>query len=130
MAKVDFWKCTKRVVADRNDASRKYRQVSRWITVKGDYVGPRHRFYDFGDRGNTEGNKRYLEYFTHAGRMYVLGQFMRFGYPSTYTIDLENGSCLVAYDGTLFYKPYLLEFIGEEGLVRLWEQVVEKGAEA
>lgn len=129
MAKVDFWKCTKQAVADRNDASRKYRQVSRWITVKGAYVGPKHRFYDCADKVITEGNKRYLEYFTHAGRTYTLEQFMYLGYPSTYTIDLENGSCLEAYDSTEYYKPYLLEFIGEEGMVRLWEQV-EKGAEA
>ena len=127
MAQVDFWKCTKQAVADRNDVSHKYRQVSRWITVKCAYVGPKHRLYGWANSFLTDGNKRHLEYFTHAGRTYALEQFMRFGYPLTYAIDLENGSCLEAYDVTEYYKPYLLEFIGEEGMVRLWEQVEEKG---
>ena len=137
MAQVALWKGqtpTGRAVASKDDPTRLYRPVSRWIEIKEIYVTARHRLWDYAidDQPYVDEDlhgRRRLEYFKYKGRPYVLGQFMRFGYPNTYTIDLEDGSCLEAYDATQFYKPYLLEFIGEEGMVRLWEQV-EKGAEA
>lgn len=134
MAQVALWNGqtpTGRVVASKDDPTRLYRPVSRWIEIEVSYVTARHSLWDYAtdDQPYVDEDlhgKRRLEHFRYKGRQYALGQFMRIGWPTGDYIRLETGEAIEGYDSTEFYKPYLLQLVGEENCVRLWEQV-EKG---
>lgn len=94
---------------------RKYRRVSRWIKVEYRAITPRHILWDYADDG-------ILLCFRYGGRLYALGQFMRFCYPEFY--EDENGKIQVisGYDSTQWYKPLCLEVEDGGEYVRLYEE--------
>lgn len=119
------------VTIESKDKTGLYRPVSGMLTIQETYVTARHSLWEYAidDQPYVDenlGGRRRLEHFRYKGRQYSLGQFMRIGWPAGGYIELESGEALEGYDTTQYYKPYLLELIGEEGCVRLWEQV-EKG---
>ena len=138
MARVRLWKGatpTGTAVAEVGNPDNLYRPVSGMLWIDEKYVTPRHGLYDYAEDDQPYVDedlkgKRRLESFRFKGRQYALGQFMRIGWPAGKGyIELEDGTALEGYDATDYYKPYLLEMIGEEFCVRLWERV-EKGEEA
>lgn len=117
---------TGRAVKEAGSSERMYRPISGVLMVEYRYVTPRHSLYNYGDNDGEVQGKRLVEIFRYKGRQYALGQFMRIGWPVGDYIRLETGEAIEGYDSTEYYKPYLLQLVGEENCVRLWEQV-EKG---
>ena len=118
----------------------RYRQVSRWITIKHnynpnkrnalwDYVFDENGYHPYQEKFNPE-HGLYLDYFRYQGRTYALEQFWVLGniwcggYPIMY--DDEDGKLgvigTVDMDGNMFHPLY-----GEWDecceRVRLWEEV-------
>ena len=91
--------------------------VSRWIKRKLEVVTPRHSLSDYADKENGE---LWLDYFTHCGRKYALGQFEHV-YPIMDTED--KGIIIGAYDSTIWWNPYALEIHPDGEYVRLWEDI-------
>ena len=54
--------------------------VSRWITIQGKYITPRHSLWNYGEKETDDDKKRYLLFFRYGGREYAFAQFIaRFG---------------------------------------------------
>ena len=98
---------------------RKYRRVSRWIKINEDIVTKKHSLYDYADADG------FLYYFRHNGRLYALGQFMRFTTPAFYEDKYGKLQYLSGYDCTDYYRPYICEVDDCGEYIRLYQEIIE-----
>lgn len=91
------------------------KRVSRWIKVKYKIITKKHRLYDFSDNGD-------LWYFTHKGKEYAIGQFIRLSYPIMWE---ENNKLqyLSGYDCIDCYNPLHIEIENGGECIRLYEVI-------
>ena len=97
------------------DDNRKYKRVSRWIKIEYREVTKKHILFDYADDGQ-------LCCFRYGGRLYAVGQFMRFNYPEFYTDEKGKKSFISGYDCTQWYKPLCCEIDDGGEYIRLYEE--------
>lgn len=96
---------------------RRVRRVSRWIKIRTDYTrSPRHELAEYAEPDGR------IDYFIHRGKRYALAQFLRMTWPMFYRMDDGREGYISAYDGTTWYRPYLLEMDEYGEYVRLYEE--------
>lgn len=111
------------VIFKADGVDHKYKRCSRWIQIQYKYITPKHRLYCY-----AENNDDCLVYFRHNGRMYALGEIMRFNPP----IEITNGKekvVLSGYDATDYWRPRLVEVSSDGEAVRLYTYAEEERIE-
>lgn len=99
----------------------KYKKISRWIKIKYIYVTNRHSLSDYAEL-DEENNKLLLCCFSHKGKLYAIGQFMRLPYPIMFDDTDGKLNVIGGCDATSYYNPYLLEIDDNGEYVRLWQE--------
>ena len=108
------------VIYKADGINHKYKRCSRWIQIQYKYITPKHSLYCF-----AENNDDCLVYFRHKGRIYALGEIMRFNPP----IKIKNGKeeiTLSGYDSTNYWNPILVEINNTGEAVRLYTYAEEE----
>ena len=102
---------------------RQYKRVSRWIKIDTRPVTKRHILFDYADTYDCEDGDGLLTCFRYSGRLYALGQFMRFSYPEFYEDADGKTAYLCGYDCTQWYKPLCCEIDESSQYIRLYEEI-------
>ena len=113
---------------DRNRIQRKSKWIKiRYETVRNknnslwDYATDEMGYNVFDERCNK--NSLFVDCFRHCGKRYAIGQFERMCYPEFFTDETGKESFLSGYDGTQWYKPYLIEIDCNGEYIRLYEEL-------
>ena len=98
--------------------------VSRWITIRGKFVTPKHRLYNYAEKTDDEKGKRYLYYFRHGGRECALEQFLnRFGMVGFDWECKEYPAFITGYDGERYFDNVYCETDEYGEKIRLWKEI-------
>ena len=102
---------------------RSYKRVSRWIKIDIRPVTKKHALFDYADIYGCADGEGLLTCFRYKGRLYALGQFMRFTYPEFYDGADGTRQFLCGYDCTTWYKPLVCEIDDSGEYIRLYEEL-------
>ena len=102
---------------------RKYKRASRWIKIEIRYITKKHVLFDYADTYDCDDGEGLLTCFRHGGRLYALGQFMRFTTPEFYEDDNGKLQYLSGYDCTTWYKPLICEIDEGGEYIRLYQEL-------
>lgn len=101
----------------------KYKRVSRWIKIEYRIITKKHDLFDYADSSDCNEGDGLLICFRHGGRLYALGQFMRFTHPEFYDNKDGKTQFLCGYDATTWYKPLICEIDDNGEYIRLYEEI-------
>lgn len=101
----------------------KYKRVSRWIKIDTRPVTKKHILFDYADTYDCAEGEGLLTCFRYKGRLYALGQFMRFIHPEFYEDKDGKSQFLCGYDCTTWHNPLICEIDDCGEYIRLYEQI-------
>jgi hypothetical protein len=96
--------------------------TGRWIAIRSAYVTERHMLHDYADEDGA------LLYFSHYGRRFALGQFLRFGSPwgspgVPMWEDADGLHHMAGYQDDCWHDPLMIEISEYGDAVRVWQEV-------